>query len=440
MPREFIGAFESTYLPAHDVDILETSGHLGRRDADLALLRDTGMARLRYPVRWHRVERSPGSFDWRDTDAALGAIRDAGLEPIVDLVHHTSYPRWLVGGFGDPRFAPAYVRYCEAFARRYPWITQYTLFNEPFATLFLAGHEAIWPPFGRGVKGLVALMRNVLPAVAAASRLYAELLPAARHVYVDTCEGHGALDPSGEEFAALANDRRFIALDLLLGRAGDEERPFVRAVLEAGGEDLLTMAPGRVDDLGLDYYAHSEWAFTTEGGTPRGVTPAPAPAGLAALVREYHEHWGLPMLLSETNLRGTPADRATWLKHTLEQCERAEAAGVPLEAYCWFPFVDSIDWNSLLARADGCIDPVGVYWLDAEGDRHASSMSRAFTRAVAGEPASALPAYELTPPAAQWLAGLAPLMNHFDWVDPPREEETMTTDIVRLRTLEREAA
>jgi hypothetical protein len=276
--------------------------------------------------------------------------------------------------------------------------------------------------------------------VAEASRLYAELLPDARHVYVDTCEGHGALDPSGEEYAVLANDRRFIALDLMLGRAGDEERPFVREVLEAGGEDLLAMAPGCIDELGLDYYAHSEWAFTTEGGTVRGVTPAPAPAGLAALVREYHEHCGLPMLLSETNVRGTPADRATWLKHTLEQCERAEAGGVALDAYCWFPFVDSIDWNSLLARADGCIDPVGVYWLDAEADRHASSMSRAFARAVAGEPASALPAYRLTPPVARWLAGLAPLMSHFDWEDPPREEENMTDDIVRLRTLEGVAA
>ena len=36
------------------------------------------------------------------------------------------------------------------------------------------------------------------------------------------------------------------------------------------------------------------------------------------------------------------------------------AAGAPLGGYCWFPFVDSVDWNSLLARADGCIDPVGV--------------------------------------------------------------------------------
>src|SRR4051812_6827980 len=28
---------------------------------------------------------------------------DYGWSPIVDLVHHTSYPAWLKGGFADPR-------------------------------------------------------------------------------------------------------------------------------------------------------------------------------------------------------------------------------------------------------------------------------------------------------------------------------------------------
>lgn len=59
------------------------------------------MTRLRYPVRWHRVEERPGEYDWRDTDQVLGHLHDEGFRPIVDLVHHTSYPRWLEGGFAD---------------------------------------------------------------------------------------------------------------------------------------------------------------------------------------------------------------------------------------------------------------------------------------------------------------------------------------------------
>ena len=440
MKPEFVGAFESTYLPAHDVDVLETSGHTRLWRQDLELMRACGVTRLRYPVRWHRVEREPGRYDWTSTDLVLGHLRDTGLGPIPDLVHHTSYPRWLERGFADPRFGPAYLRYCAAFAERYPWVSEYTLFNEPFATLFLCGHEAIWPPYGAGMKSLVALFANVLPALLEASRMYRDLLPHARHVYVDTCEGHSALDPSGEEYAEMANDRRFFVLDAMLGRLGDGSRPFVRDVVEAGGEELLALKPGALDVLGLDYYAHSEWAFKArdvprppgthelhpQDGEVLGVTPPPQPAGLAALAIQYWERYGLPMLLSETNIRGAPSDRATWLKHTLEQCERATAAGVPLEGYCWFPFVDSLDWNSLLARADRCIDPVGVFWLDEALARNDSTMADSYRAAAAGARSEELPAYRLTEDVAQWISGLLPQMSHYEWRQPPEGELAVT--------------
>ncbi len=432
-----IGAFESTFLPAHDVDILETSGHVARWRDDLALLRAHGVTRLRYPIRWHRIEETEGTYDWAHTDEVLEHMRAEDMDPIVDLVHHTSYPRWLEGSFADPRFGPAYLAYCEAFARRYPWIRAYTLFNEPFATLFLSGHEAVWPPYHRGMEGFVGLLRNVLPAVAEASRRFRVLLPGAEHVWVDSCEGHTAVDADGAAFAELCNDRRFIALDLLLGRAGDRERPYVRELIAAGGEDLLAMEPGHVDVLGLDYYVHHEWVYghpssglpVIEGpGRPltdavMGATPAPEPQGLAALAAQYHAHFpDLRLILGETNLAGASSDRATFLKHTLEQCERAVAAGVPIEGYCWFGFLDSLDWISLLARADRSIDPVGIIGLTEDLERVESTVSRAYAAVAAGARASDLPAYRLTDESAAWLAGLLPLMGHFAWQDPPAEE------------------
>jgi len=415
---EFIGAFESTYLPRHDVDILETSGHVRRWQADLALLRETGITRLRYPIRWHRIEAEPAAYDWRSTDEVLGFMRDEGFSPIVDLVHHTSYPRWLLGGFGNMQFGQRYLKFCEAFANRYPWIREYTLFNEPFGTLFLAGHEGIWPPHGRGTVSFIQLLRNVLPAVSRAAAMYRELLPAARHLYVDTCEAHVAADPESEHYAAVANDRRFLVLDLLLGSRLDPSRPYLREVLEAGGEDLLLIEPSAIDVLGLDYYSHSEWYYLRSGGQ----APSPEPAGLAALASYYWERYRLPMILSETNIRGFTPDRASWFKFTLEQCEQARREGVPLEGYCWFPFVDSVDWDSLLARADRHIDPVGVYWLDARLDRHPSSMARSFRMAVSGTPASQLPAYRFSPPLNERLTGFHRFMSGWEWQEPPAEE------------------
>ncbi|HEV3401476.1 MAG TPA: family 1 glycosylhydrolase [Acidimicrobiales bacterium] len=416
---EFLGGFESTYQPAHDVDVTETTGHAARWRDDLDLLRSCGVSRLRYPVRWHRIEREPGRLHWDETDRVLGYQHDAGMRPAVDLVHHTSYPRWLRSGFADRRFPGAYVRYVEAFARRYPWIEEYTLFNEPFTTFLLCGDEGVWPPHLRGLKGFLTLARNVMPAVAEASRALRELLPGARHLYVESCERASAATAAAEAFTAMANDRRFFLLDLLLGRPIALDRPFVAEVLAVGGEAVMDIEPGFVDVLGLDYYAHTQWQYFD--GTGRGTTSSADPAPLSGLIEEYWQRYRLPCVLGETNIRGYPSDRASWLKYTLEQCEVARARGIPLEGYCWFPFVDSCDWDSRLVRSAGHVDPVGVYWLDERLDRHPSSMSDSYRRAAGGARSSALPAYRFQPPVDGWLRGWMPQMAHWEWVDPVQE-------------------
>ncbi len=421
MSTEFIGGFESTYLPAHDVDVLESSGHTERWQEDLRLMKESGISKLRYPVRWHRIEQEDGVYDWGSTDAVLGHLQAEGFWPIVDLVHHTSYPGWLQGGFADLRFSRSYLDFSIAFAERYPWVPAYTLFNEAFSTLFLAGHEGIWPPYGRGMESFVKILENVFPAVAEASHIYRDLLPDAQHFYVDTCEGHVGYDNVGRGYAAMANDRRFFLLDLFLGRELIDTQPFVQEVLVSGGEKLLEMQPGHVDVLGLDYYGHSEWCFSERGG----LAPSRTPQGLAALAAQYHEHYRLPMALTETNIRGFAPDRVTWLKYTLEQYERAVAAGIPLHGYCWFPFIDSVDWDSLLANAAGHVDPVGVYWLNEDLERNTSSMSTWFQRAAAGCPSSEIPAFRFQPPIDRWLQGFIPQLDHWDWQDPPSEEVGM---------------
>ena len=416
-PIEILGGFESTFLPAHDRDIFETTEHDVRFRDDLELLKRSGVSRLRYPIRWHRVEATEGHLDWTETDAVLQHLRDVGLRPIVDLVHHTSYPAWLTDGFADPRFGPAYLRYAEAFARRYPWVEEYTLFNEPFSTLFLSGHEAIWPPYHKGLGGFVDLILNVLPAVTAASRLYRELLPNARHVWVDTCEHHTGSDASGQAYADMANERRFLVIDTFLGRPFDPLSDLGRQLSEVGGERLLDIEPGFLDVLGLDYYAHCQWNFSIEGGS----APSPTPIALADLIQQYWDRYRVPCIVTETNICGATSDRATWLKYVLEQCEVAVDRGVPIEALCWFPFVDSTDWNSLLFRCERCIDPVGVYWLDETFTRRESVMAMAYSAAALGAPSSELPAFELAEPVATWLAGYLPQMAHWSWQSPPPE-------------------
>ena len=418
-PIPFVGAFESTYQPAHDRDVVETTDHHVRWKDDLRLMASCHVKQLRYPLRWHRIEPERGRFDWAHTDEVLGYMQDHGFEPIVDLLHHTSYPRWI-GDFTSPEFRPAFLRFCEAVARRYPWIPGYTVCNEPFTTFLLCGQEGVWPPYQRGLRGFIDLAQNVFPAVTEASRLLKDRLPDAQHVHVEATERHTWSGSAGEEFAAMTNDRRFFFTDLLAGKPIDPHRPFARELCQAGGEALLGIEPGQIDVLGLDYYAHNQWHWT--GANGKGTNTPPNPAPLADVIVEYAERYGLPVMLGETNIRGFASDRASWLKYTLEQCEHAADRGVDVRGYCWFPFIDSADWGSLLHECEGAIDPVGVFWLDEEKDRRPSSMSVSYMLAAGGTPAAELPAYRFRPPVSNWLQGWIPQMSHWQWRLPPRAE------------------
>ena len=119
---------------------------------------------------------------------------------------------------------------------------------------------------------------------------------------------------------------------------------------------------------------------------------------------------------------GAPCAKASVAVASGKSCEIAASAGVPIEGHCWFPFVDSCDWDTLLRRCDCHRDPVGIYFLDETLQRHPSSISRTFALAASGCRASELPAYHFQQPTADWLRGWMPQMAHWDWQLPPIEE------------------
>lgn len=410
-----MAGFESTHLPGYRTDLLEVTGHSQLWRDDLDELLGAGVRHLRYPLRWPQIQPEPGRFDWSETDRVLEHLRAAGAVPIIDLVHHTSYPDWLRDGFRDREFGPALVAYAEAVAVRYPWLPAYTLFNEPFATLHLAGHEGLWPPYDRGMEGFVRLASSVLPAINQAAECWAELLPDAHHVWVDTAEHHAGTQ-SCQQYVELTNDRRHVFLDLMLGHELDPARPFLAEFIRAGGGPLLELPPRRVDVVGLDYYSHSEWFYDDIGG----YAPSPYPIGFAAVAEQYFNRYGLPMMLTETNLRGQPSDRISWLRYMIEQYDIAVGRGVPLHGFCWFPQVDSCDWDSLLARTAGRVDPVGVLSIDGDTkSRERTGFTEAWEKVVLGSGAKELPAYRFQPPCDALLAGIVSSLKHWPWEDPP---------------------
>jgi len=418
----FLSGFESTHIFGSGKDVLDLTKHTEFVEEDLNLVDSCGLKMMRYSAPWHSIERAPGVYDWTWLDRALNCFQELGIEPILDPLHHTSFPAWLDGGFANPKFADLYLRFVEHIAARYPWIQYYTIINEPFVTALFCGHEGIWYPYLKSKKSFVQMILNMGEAICRIGRMLSETLAEVHLIHVDTCEKHRAANASSIEKTLFRNELRFLVHDLILGQI-NESHPLYFYLIEHGASfdklEWFTKNPSRIDVIGLDYYAHSE----LEWNLKKRIYPNRNPEGFAAVAIDYVNRYRLPVMLSETNIRGTISDRISWLKFMVEQCEilkaRLDARQIAFHSFCWYPFIDSTDWCSLVRRADGKIDPQGIYYLSHKcRQRNASELSEIYASLASGEISSRdIPAYNFQPRLARQLKGFLPLMSHWQWRD-----------------------
>lgn len=401
-PRlSYLTGFEGTQMFGHGTDVLDTTEHTVRYREDLKLLVADGITTFRCCIPWHKIERVRGVYDWAWTDRYLGYVRRLGLRPIADPLHHTSFPQWLEHGFAHPEFPAIYQAFVKAFARRYPWVTDYTVINEPLATAVLSGFTGEWYPHWRDRAGVVPIILGKAKAISLITPMLERLVPGLRIVHVDTCEAHHALDAASQYHTDFGNSLRFVVLDLILGRV-DERHPLWAMLREHGltAEDAgwFRDNPARIDVLGLDYYAHSELGWTVQG-----QSDAFLPHGFRKVALDYVERYPFPIMLSETNVRGRIEDRMSWLKYMVAECEALvpdlDARGTRLEGFCWYPYIDSTDWCSLVRQPNRRIDPQGIYHLCDRFNRQRSELSGLYASLAQGAIGSAeLPAYRFEEP------------------------------------------
>ena len=435
----FLSGFESTHIFGSGKDVLDLTKHTDFVEDDLQLVRASGLDLLRYSAPWHSIERTPGVYDWSWMDRAMNSLKDLGIAPILDPLHHTSFPEWLVDGFANPRFADLYLKFCTALAERYPWAKHYTVVNEPFVTTWFCGHEGCWYPFKTGAAEFVPMLLNVCEAITLVSRMLVERIPDVCLIHVDAAERHRAMDDESAAHAAFGNEIRFLVQDLILGRV-DEDHALYDYLTKHGASDgrlaWFRAHPARIDVLGLDYYSHCELEWSAAGR----IYPNRQPEGLVPTALEYADRFNLPVMLSETNIRGLVSDRLSWLKFMVGQCEQIEtgmaARGLSFEGFCWYPFIDSTDWCSLVKEANGFVDPQGIYYLDDRKRRQASELSEVFAALARGQmTAKDIPAYHFQSPLDEQLKDFLPLMTDWQWSDPfaPRVKPHAKLQPVRTR-------
>jgi beta-glucosidase len=329
--------------------------HWHRWPEDVALQRRLGLGAHRLSIEWARVEPRPGEIDHAALDhyrAVLGALRDAGIEPMVTL-HHFSLPRWMAdaGGLLSADLPARLARFTRtAVAALSDLCTLWITVNEPSVLAAHAYLLGLWPP----------ARTDPVAAVRAHQRLLAAHVAMYR-------EAHAA-DRSGRAQVGVAHHLRVVAPANPERRADRAAAAFMRrtfndafALALVDGKVLgfpVPEARGTQDFFGLNYYSRDLVRFSLarsgELFVDRGVPPgAPVsdlgweiyPAGLGMLLREWSARSGLPVYVTENGIADA-ADRLRprFLVDHLAEVEAALAAGVDVRGYFHWSLLDNFEW------------------------------------------------------------------------------------------------
>jgi dTDP-4-dehydrorhamnose reductase len=357
-------------------DQLEETGHARRFD-DIRLIAELGIKCVRYPVLWERTApKRPDKCNFAWADPRIERLVEHGIEPIVGLLHHGSGPAYT--DLLDPDFPAKLGDYALQVARRYPQVRRWTPVNEPLTTARFACLYGHWYPHRRDYPAFLRAVVNQCLGIREAMRALRSVNPSAELVQTEDL-GRIFSTPALAAQAAHENERRWLSLDLLFGRV-DGAHPFLPFLLDAGiGEEELEPladgggAPGL---LGINHYLTSDrfldsrtelYPSLDPGGNGRevyvdaeAVRVAGLATGIGPRLSEAWERYRRPLAVTEVHHGCTRDEQLRWLDEVWTAARELRTGGVPIEAVTLWSLFGSVDWRSLLTRAEGRYD-VGAY-------------------------------------------------------------------------------
>jgi beta-glucosidase/6-phospho-beta-glucosidase/beta-galactosidase len=345
----FMGGFECSSHRLHSgrrLDVIRATAHDQFARQDYERLASLGMRTVRDGLRWHLIEREPGTYDFSSVLPMLTAARQAGVEVIWDLLHY---------GWPDDLdiFSEAFVHRFAAFARAFTelasahtngpvWVVPV---NEISFFAWAGGDIGIFNPFARhrGDELKLQLVRAVIVSI----RAMRQVNPNVRIVHTEPMI-NVVPDPARPHEAAAAEGHRqaqYAALDMIAGRAHPEL---------GGREDYL-------DVIGLNYYIHNQWVFP--GGHGTTIEPSQAQyRPVWQMLQEVHQRYGCPLFVAETGIEDEA--RPAWLRYVGHEVRRAIREGVPVQGVCLYPIVNHPGWDDNRHCYNGLWD-----YADVSGNR-----------------------------------------------------------------------
>lgn len=294
-----------------DAWLLYGSGTLESRVETLDRL---GVEIVRFTIDWSTVEPLRGRHNWSAVDPVLTALRAHGIRAVLTLY---GTPRWANGGQSSnwaPTSGSDFAAFAEAAAKRYSWVKDWLIWNEPNQRRWL-----------RPTTPRTYVTKLLNPAYAAIHRASG-----------DTRVGGGATAPRASY-------------------GGVSPVGWIRGMRAAGAR--------------LDAYAHHPYPLR------RGETPSAGACGhcetitmasLERLLREVSRAWGAKRVwLTEYGYQTNPPDRFLGVSESAQARFVGEAAWRTFKArnvdmlihYLYRDEPDPAGWQSGLISSAGTAKP-----------------------------------------------------------------------------------
>ena len=324
----FQGGFEaSTHrrLDGVRVDVLAAIGHDDHAAADYRTLAGHGIRTVRDGLRWHRIETTPGRYDWSSFLPMLRAARDTDTQVIWDLMHY-GWPDDI--DIWRPAFVDRFARFAAAAAHvvreETGEVPFYAPVNEISFFAWAGGDAAYLNPFARG-RAHELKVQLARTAIAAMDAVWA-VEPSARFVHADPvinviCDPHR---PHERQAAEGHRQAQFQGWDMIAGLSWPQLGGSMR----------------HLDIVGVNYYFNNQWIHG--GGPIDHGHPQYRP--FRGLLSETYARYGRPIFVAET---GIEADRRpSWLAWIAAEVRAARRIGVPVEGLCLYPIADHPGWDN----------------------------------------------------------------------------------------------
>lgn len=374
-PLEVWGGAECTCNRVGDsyLDQVEISGHASRCE-DIQQFAALGLKAVRIGLLWERHAQDPS---WNFADSRMHALQQAGIRPIVGLVHHGSGPQHT--SLLDSAFVTGLAEYARSVAERFPWVDAYTPVNEPHTTARFSALYGVWYPHLQSRRQYLTALLNQVRATVESMRAIRSINPHAQLIQtedVGTISGTTRLRPIWE----LLSKRRWISLDLLCGKV-DRKHPLFEYMRESGiaEREILWFHdnPCPPDVIGINYYVTSDrWIDHRIDRLPHHLRSAEGPfvdveavrvsnsgvTGFAAILQEAWERYRIPVSLTEVHLGGELNEQIRWAADAWRAAMAARAKGIQCVSITFWALLGSFYWNQLVTAKNGHYEP-GVFDL-----------------------------------------------------------------------------